>query len=479
MIATRIASAAGLAAVAAGWLGLAPALAPALAPSAARAQTAATTCAQSAGSTAASPPAPTLIDATCAVLPVDFPGAIEQGGFDLFAWLSFVAVNWPVDPATCTADAGASILSGTPAPVWLSYASDTGVFVPAGQSPAPWCAQGAGTAQGLGGAEKRMQALSAQRAARVALLPEKVRALAEAHPQVTLFLSHDAKGAGLLHDRAALSGADGVPVSGILQATGQPVVDQNGRFARYSVFMNQVEYDYLTANRLWTKAGQQAIAQIAFPASDRKTGALGSMEIKAAWKVLGAGDDPSRFLTQTAIVYNDASGDPSPGPNPVTVGLAGLHLVRKTQSSPEWIWATFEQIDNDTRSFADPACTTCAPNQPPTLKPYRELDAAGKPLNPPTQVVPVVQPEQSATRLNATFQPLLKGTPFAFYRLISAQWTGEFGNTPKPPQLGNSVIETYVTPGAKTYGCLQCHDGATAWPSNKPADRSFIINAQQ
>ena len=93
MIATRIASAVGLAAVAAGWLGLAPALAPALAPSAARAQTAATTCAQSAGSTAASPPAPTLIDATCAVLPVDLPGAIEQGGFDLFAWLSFVAVN--------------------------------------------------------------------------------------------------------------------------------------------------------------------------------------------------------------------------------------------------------------------------------------------------------------------------------------------------------------------------------------------------
>ncbi|PXW62973.1 hypothetical protein BY998_10689 [Methylobacterium sp. B4] len=45
-------------------------------------------------------------------------------------------------------------------------------------------------------------------------------------------------------------------------------------------------------------------------------------------------------------------------------------------------------------------------------------------------MVPVVQPEQSAARLNATVQPLPRGTPFAFYRLIPARWTGAFGNTP-------------------------------------------------
>ncbi|KQT60874.1 hypothetical protein ASG52_16650 [Methylobacterium sp. Leaf456] len=480
--APRISSAAGLAAALAGWIGFVPLLAP----PEARAQTAQATtpvtCGQIPSSPNFFPPAPTQIDASCAALPIDVPGGSAQGNVDLFAWLSFVAVNWPVDPATCTADKGVSILSAPVAPVWLTYASDTSVFVPAGQVPAPWCPQGVGAGQAaqqsLQGAELRLQALAAQRAARVARLPEKVRALAEAHPQVSLFLSHNAKGAGLLHDRMALAGADAVPVSGILQATGQPVVDQNGRFARYSVFMNDVEYAYLTANDLWTKAGQQKVTTISFPASSKSTGALGSMEVKAAWKVLGAGDDASRFLTQTAIVYNDEDSSPSPGPNPVTVGLAGLHLVRKTQSQPNWVWATFEQVDNTTRSFANPACTTCVANQPPTLVPYRELDATGKPLNPPTQVVPVIQPDGAAISRNPNFQGLLQGTPFAFYQLISAQWLGETLN-PNPVQLGNSVIETYVKPGAATYGCVQCHTGATASPSNKASDHSFIINAQQ
>ena len=42
----------------------------------------------------------------------------------------------------------------------------------------------------------------------------------------------------------------------------------------------------------------------------------GAMEFKAAWKVLGANDDPTHFFTQQAIVYNDADGTPSPGPKP-------------------------------------------------------------------------------------------------------------------------------------------------------------------
>ena len=31
---------------------------------------------------------------------------------------------------------------------------------------------------------------------------------------------------------------------------------------------------------------------------------------------------------------------------PTLVGLVGLHIVQKTKSRPQWIWSTFEQVDN-------------------------------------------------------------------------------------------------------------------------------------
>ncbi len=62
------------------------------------------------------------------------------------------------------------------------------------------------------------------------------------------------------------------------------------------------------------------------------------MEFKSAWKVLGAGDTASHFVTASAIIYNDVAGDASPGQNPVTVGLVGLHITHKTSAQTNWIW---------------------------------------------------------------------------------------------------------------------------------------------
>ena len=41
------------------------------------------------------------------------------------------------------------------------------------------------------------------------------------------------------------------------------------------------------------------------------------------------------------------------------MGLVGLHIAHKTQHAPQWIWSTFEQVDNykgPDPSFNDPAC---------------------------------------------------------------------------------------------------------------------------
>jgi hypothetical protein len=433
---------------------------PAASAPAAQAQT--VTCAQSRSSSDGFPPPPTAIDASCAVVPLDFQGEEEQANFDLESWLTFVALNWPAAPG-CVANGNANILTAAPDPVWLSWLQDSDVFVPAGQSPQKWC-----FGISPGGAAQQ-----AERTARLAKLPPQVRTLAEKHPNVRMFLHQSAKTS---HRSTGLQqAAAGNPhIQEVLQSTGDILVDQNGRWARFTVSVNQTEYNDILAQTLWTIAGQKAAKTISFTASDKKTGEIGAMEIKAAWKVLGANDDPSRFFTMQAIVYNDVSGDPSPGPQPVTIGLAGFHISHKTALQKQWIWSTFEQVDNDTKSFANPKCppAQCPPNTKTVAEPKtaQELNSQGQPNFKPTQVVAVTP--TSAADINQTFATLLKGTPFANYRLISTQWIGELGNTPKPPSLGNSVQETFV-PSGSMYGCLNCHKGAIA-RGNQPSDLSWL-----
>ena len=455
------------------WLGLAVAVAVVAGQASvqhvgrAQAQSSPVTCAQVEASTAAFPPPPTVIDATCATIPLDFVGnEIEQANFDMYSWLMFLALNWPAGSG-CVANPALNIVTAPPNPVWLTWLQDTDVFVTSGNQPAAWCF----------GASAKSALRPAERAHRLAQLSTSARQLAEAHPQVRFFIRHAAKAANPAAGRALRGAAISPALQGVLQSTQDILVDQNGRWARFTVSMNQAEYGYVIANTLWTKAGQQQAPAIDFPSSNSAAGASGATEVKAAWKVLGANDNASRFFTIQAIVYNDVAGDPSPGPNPVTLGLVGLHVVQKTGRQPNWIWSTFEQIENDTKSFFNPNCpsTQCPKNTPTVPQPTaaaQELNRVTKNPNYPAAQVVAVTPT-SAQTLNATFQKLLQGTPWAYYQLISTQWTGELGNQPKPFNLGNSVQETFVSPGSG-YGCINCHTGAVT-TANRGADLSWLL----
>jgi hypothetical protein len=421
---------------------------------------------------------PTIIDQTCARIPLGIPGdVLEQGPTDVYSWLTFVAMNWPVVPGACQANLQASILHGAQSPTWLSYLFDDDVFVAPGSSPTGWCytptklGRRAAFASAAAGA-------AAKRAARLALLPPRVRALAEKHPEVTMFLSHNAKGARVRMTAAKRGAALDPHLQTIVDATGQAVTAQNGRFVRYTVNMNFDEYKYVIQKSLWNNAGQAAAGNLKFPSSDPKTGDVGAMEFKAAWKVLGPGDDPSHFFTMKAIVYNDASGDVSPGPNPVTVGLAGLHITHKTSTQSDWLWSTFEQTDL-MKSFNNPHCSAsqCPPNVETAPTPYVELDPkTGKPLNKPVQVVPIIPITKDTQSLNASFQKLLAGTPWAHYRLIATQWVGE---TPgfHPTSLGNPVLETFVK-DVQPYSCMGCHTQAVTNAGSNANFSWMMLEAQ-
>ncbi len=256
--------------------------------------------------------------------------------------------------------------------------------------------------------------------------------------------------------------------------TKSPLNDQNGKRVYYEVRLNEIEYNYIVAHQLYNSTNQKP--SITFPPGDPKTREAGSVHVKAAWKILnldgpGQRDDKSRFYTAQALIYTPGT----PSAFLATVGLVGLHIAHKTVGRPEWIWSTFEQVDNapdvngDPKqprySFNNPNCSAqqCPPNQQVTMT----SDA-------PVQVVRTTPIPAETQALNAQWQAALRAwnpkNVWQYYQLVSTQWpadpakTKEYGE-PQPPFLANSVVETFFqgpsppNPTAENppHSCLGCH----------------------
>lgn len=123
------------------------------------------------------------------------------------------------------------------------------------------------------------------------------------------------------------------------QATGSPLYDQNGNAVFYYVLYSPNECQA-------TAAGFQP----------------NTIEIKSSWRILQSADPA--YYTMTATV----TGLPN---NPVILGLVGFHLVINTPLHPEFVWASFEHVNNAPDctnpqpapaagwSFLSSACATC------------------------------------------------------------------------------------------------------------------------
>jgi hypothetical protein len=152
-------------------------------------------------------------------------------------------------------------------------------------------------------------------------------------------------------------------------STNLPLIDINGNWTIFERRVNDIEASYLlspngqSSQTLTTLSGQTAfIAQnpggVQFTSSATvPSGANGSIEIKAAWRIIdrAKGDDPSRYYTQRALLA--VSGDLVRGGHQfcsgVMLGLVGMHMIQRNPLDPnnaallpQWIWASFEHIDN-------------------------------------------------------------------------------------------------------------------------------------
>ena len=374
--------------------------------------------------------------------------------YAVLAWRTFIALSWPAVirdgapyPAPDTSR-DLSYESGAYVPVWQAWPSAQDLFLPDGSHPDPF-----GTPPRVPSA---CSSLGARPGDRV------LASVSKAGPFEAEFVQAFRMG---------------------------PVPDQNGAYTWFAIQSNQAMYDYIVDNKLYNTDGQQAFASAAdWPRGRRDSRGtvedIGSIFVKAALKELGAGDDQSVFLRSPAWLYNPGTPPLSePSCREATLGLAGLHIVHRTYSAPQWTWATFEHRRNvpyesdavsgdlpyTSYNYFDPACVR-------NLCPYNALPV--RPWDPdkgtrdPVQVVRMKALGPSAKLTNSYYWQSdaspVPGTVFTNYALIGVQFATVLGSPSpsgvypiapaypngEPAQrfLANTLIETFIqgfAPGAR------------------------------
>jgi hypothetical protein len=300
-----------------------------------------------------------------------------------------------------------------------------------------------------------------------------------------------------------------------------PLIDQRNNYAIFDILMNEAMFKYIVDHNLYSQAGQMADAnsglRIDFPAGHHDqsgNGDPGSIMIKVSWKILEPEDDKNKFHHVDALVAMPSTDDEQVDPPCLekTLGLVGFHVVHKTISRPQWIWTSFEHIDNvpepkdiDARNlkrsynFYDPSCVNDCPINETPPRPWDpepenklkfRLRADGKVLF-NSQIVRTVPLTDATNSINKQFHATLSdNNVWKNYMLIGTQWPSGFPCTvdrsvvpgvpdpktdfdkqpdmncaPAPTFLANSTLETFSQgkiPLASS-SCMACHGNATSY----------------
>jgi hypothetical protein len=330
-------------------------------------------------------------------------------------------------------------------------------------------------------------------------------------------------------------------------STNLPLIDINGNWTIFERRVNDTEANYLLApngqpsQTLTTIAGQTNFIKsnpggAQFTSSSTiPAGKNGSIEIKTAWRIINrsAGDDPSRYYTQSAFIA--VPGDLVNGGKSfcatVMLGLVGMHIIQRNpvdpqnpELLPQWIWATFEHVDNapmaqspcnvdtgcgpNANWINQPSCGAAAPNasvrysffnqnsgvQGTNIAPvsngtgntsYPWNSRAPYAKGATTQATAMPQATRcwsiypTTSQINTQWRQTLAAlkTVFQNYMLVGTQWGGNVEPPQKanylpdnavPAMLSNITLETYIQnyTGSNTNlpgpgSCIGCHTFAT------------------
>ncbi|NKJ37367.1 hypothetical protein [Rhizobium sp. SG570] len=362
--------------------------------------------------------------------------------FDDYSWRVFLGLVWPAkDEERGKPDPAAELgASGRPV-VFETFKSDWEVFQPGGAAPSDWLEIGTNNPCGV-----------------------KLE-----------------KGELVL---AAFSKFENLAQAGFGNLVG-PLIAQNRTYIRFETAFNENEFDKIFKDKLYLRSN---LNNVVFDA--------GAIDIKASWLDMTGIGHPERFYTRDAYLLDLASETCSKK----RVGLVGLHIVQKTASRPQWIWSSFEQVDN----VADPhslAPLTFNANDgvpmPKDENPYKFPPPVETP--PPFNVERLKPVHPQTEKTNQAYRALLakNGGPWQFYKLVVTQWPTTAGdpsldgrpNHTFPGQgtdatsFANTTMETFDQKSIST-GCMNCHTRTKAssdflWSLNTRAWPSVLAVATQ
>ena len=338
--------------------------------------------------------------------------------FDNFAWRAFIALNWPslTDPGHRGAPDRAKALGDSGPRVWETFKARYELFQvgPDGRptAPKPWETYEAANPCG-------------------ADVDNRAKTLATFTPFMDFNQSAFLPGIGA-----------------------NPLVAQNHTYTRYEGRINELEYSALAAHG-WSEG-----RNLPDPAHPVDLPA-GSIAVKAAWRLLTATDTPAvrarYYVVENANVVDVAktlaAGHVACSKS--DIALVGLHIVIRTKSRPQGLWATFEHVDNVPPAGEGEARE---PDAKDANAPYSYFDASkpklglwptfGLPdtlpvsldhppkLDPtPMQVVRRHPIHGQTMAMNRAYWALpgIKGTVWEHYMLVASQWP----TIPSPPSPQN------------------------------------------
>ncbi|MEP9386486.1 hypothetical protein [Mesorhizobium sp. KR9-304] len=267
--------------------------------------------------------------------------------------------------------------------------------------------------------------------------------------------------------------------------------ETSGRAVYYSQNVEEVFFEFVRTNRYYdADVYEAAPPNTNFP--------VGAMEFKYSWKIVDENEDVSEFYTTPAEIFvlteKMIDGKKTIVLDPdntakVTVALVGVHVVGVVKDHPEFIWATFEHVNNAPDlppgmnitspdpvsnrdwTFYDANTPAKDSNRNPNDD-LRLVNAQKQLLSPTVDVFRAFafgggSPENVANiqSLNASVKAqVTAGTVWENYMLVGGVWTTPNNLIPGSfvsPQLGstslaNATMETFDQIFAGV-NCLACH----------------------
>ncbi len=388
-------------------------------------------------------------------------GEFTNPGADCAMWQTFIYLNWPAKSGQRGIPDTSALFGAAGTTVWESFLTEEQVFLPNGAQPQPW----------------NNQVVNAT-------LPKEVAS--EVATGSMRMLTRTAKVSPTVAKLQATLKArksPNIPLDEITQADGNILYDQQKNPVYYDVAMNKTQYDYITQNSLYNATTQATFAKttnIILPS--------GSIEVKAAWKVLTAAEASSgRFHLAKGYVPGSADG------KAVTIGLVGFHIFASGGKQNAGLWSTFYQVDNA------PLMGATGKQAYSFNNPMSKTPVNTKGTN-PTQVVQVFPDDVNAAKINAQAQKIITQgyakSPWQYYAMVDTQWSKTVLNLSTPIPLtaplsagkpGDISTNTLINPVLETFmqtkgnSCMGCHAFATtAQKASKTATGfSFMFGSAQ